>query len=217
MGNDEFNLGKLTVMRRLLLPSLLLAVSAASLTACSNDRLLNGTPTPVFQQIDRVGRPGIVELFSPYAGHGAFNSSAPSGDTGTIGAAIATFMTGTAGRSAATSSAAQTLLTPDVLIADLSKPGPASYLGIESAGRINGTSGTVASGGGLFGGRALTDDAVTANLSIAFGSTLSLLGLAADDGNESDGRSGRPTLTSDFVTTGSRTFSGTFPYLGAPH
>ncbi|MGH7708358.1 MAG: DUF4331 family protein [Vulcanimicrobiaceae bacterium] len=203
-------------MQRTLFHGAALMLTLTSLAACSNDRLLNGAPSAVFQQVDRVGRPAIVEIYSPFANHDKFARSLPSGDTATIGADIGTFVTGTAGRSSATVTYVQGLLTPDVLIADFSQSVPASYLGVETQGKLNGN-GTVAAGGGLFGGRALTDDVITADLGLAFGSTAALLGGAPDDGNELDGRAGRPNLATDHVAASATAYLPTFPYLADPH
>ena len=111
-------------------------------------------------------------------------------------------MTGTAGRSAATATYAQGLLTPDVLVADTSQVAvPASYLGVETNGKIVASTGQFGTGG-LFGGRGLTDDVIAANLGLAFGNTAAQLGGAPDDGDEQDGRSGRPTLSNDSCRPG---------------
>lgn len=117
-------------------------------------------------------------------------------------------MTGTAGRSQATTDVVKAVLVPDVMIADLSKTGPAAYLGVETNGAT----------GGTFGGRKLTDDVVDIDLGVIFGNTISKLGLAADDGKEI------PTLTTDNVsyTTAPKHYqdgvvsTAAFPYLGAP-
>jgi len=92
-------------------------------------------------------------------------------------------------------------LVPDVLKADLSKQGNATYLGVETGGAT----------GGLFGGRALTDDVVDLSLGVVFGTTISDLGLAPADGNDI------PTLTSDNVTSSGKHFKTVFPYLGNPY
>ncbi|HEY0798297.1 MAG TPA: hypothetical protein VGD50_04055, partial [Candidatus Baltobacteraceae bacterium] len=92
------------------------------------------------------------------------------------------------------------------------------YLGVETNG---------AGGVSLFGGRGLADDVMSTNLGIAFGSTLTTvqpnvypfpmpsMTPPPDDGNENDGRTGRPELVNANVTP-VRHFQGALPYLGPP-
>jgi Domain of unknown function (DUF4331) len=184
--------------------------SLLAFAGCSNDPTLTGTNVPSnFIQIDRVGRPAINTIFAPFAQHDANDRGVPSNDAKIIGPEIAGFMTQTAGRSAATATAAQALLltnNADVLLADLSQSGLAGYLGVETGGKI----------GAAFGGRGLTDDVMTTNLGIAFGNTLTTLGLTTDDGKENNGQNGTPQLSTDNVTSSSVTATSTFPYLAAP-
>ena len=193
-------------------PQSLLALSLLLLAACSNDPTLNntsGAPSN-FVQIDRVGKPGLNTLFVPFAQHDANDRNAPNKDVQVLSPEISTFLTQTAGRSAATVSAAQSLLVngsgANVLIADFSQSGSAGYLGVETAGKL----------GKPFGGRALTDDVMAANLGIAFGNTLTSIGLAADDGKENNGQNGTPNLANDNVSSSAKHFGTVFPYLGAP-
>lgn len=190
---------------------------AGLLAACSNDTALDTSKTnPIFQQIDRVGRPGVNVIFAPWANHDKNSRSAPSQDATLIKADIGTFMTGTAGRSAAISSYVQTLLAPDVLIADLSSSATtATYLGSETGGKL-GTTGTFGTGS-TFGGRALSDDVMTANLSLAFGNSVVLLtaGTSSPIPDDLKEQATTPDLTSAHVTA-VRHATSTFPYLGAP-
>ncbi len=190
-----------------LLPALAAGLVLAA-SGCSNDPTLtnnSGVPNN-FVQIDRVGRPGINTIFVPFAQHDANDRNSPSNDTQTLSPEISTFMTGTAGRSAATASAAVALLSPDVLIADFSQSGSAGYLGVETGAKI----------GTAFGGRALSDDVMTTNLGIAFGNTISTVNAGVpDDGKENNGQNGTPNLVNDNVSAPTNT-SSVFPYLAAP-
>lgn len=183
-------------------------ISLLAFAGCSNDPTLAGTNTGAFIQIDRVGRPALNTIFVPFAQHLANDQGTPAKDAQILGPEITTFMTQTAGRSAATTTAAQGLLlanNADVLVADFSQSGNAGYLGVETSQKI----------GSAFGGRALGDDVMTTNLGIAFGNTVSTLGLAADDGKENNGSNGTPNIVNDNVAASGGTTS-VFPYLGAP-
>ncbi|GAC1426053.1 MAG: hypothetical protein NVSMB5_20500 [Candidatus Velthaea sp.] len=209
------------------------AVSLA-LASCSNDPTVNTTtgaggttPTVAFLQIDRVGRPGLKELYLPYANHDAFNRAAPTTDVAQVAPQIDTFVTATGGRTPAISQFVQQLLAPDALIADIADPSArASYLGFETSAQI--ASDCNGLGATPFGGRGLSDDVVNAMLGITFGSLATSttlkgptpnLATAAppDDGAEQDGRSGRPNLTNQFAGCPNKGLTlQQFPYLGAP-
>ncbi len=154
-----------------------------------------------FIQQERLARPLINETLATVSNerHRTNNRITPAYDRFELARDMESFLTYPAGRSRATKDAIKSLLVPDVMIADLSKPGPASYLGVESKG----------ANGGSFGGRALTDDVVDALLGIIFGTTISDMGLAPADGKET------PSLTSDNVGA-DKHFLSEFPYLGDP-
>lgn len=160
----------------------------------------------VYAQIDRLSRPAINEVFATVANdRHAVNHTlhSPIDDVGPNGLAgdIQTFMTGTAGRSQAITSAVIQVIVPDVMRVDLSQPTTqAAYLGVET----NGVTGS------KFGGRALTDDVIDTDLGIIFGNTIPTLGLAPDDGKEI------PGLTTDNVGYDKHCTLTTFPYVGAP-
>src|ERR1700719_2813958 len=83
-------------------------LSFGAFASCSNDPTLTGSNTTgstlVFTQIDRVGRAGVTEVFSPYARHDASNRLGPLADVSGIQGDINTFVTGPyGGRSAAIS------------------------------------------------------------------------------------------------------------------
>ncbi len=159
-----------------------------------------------FTQFDRLARPAINEVFATVANnrHQANNQDNPTDDKAQLANDIQSFMTGTAGRSQAITDAVKAVIigqTGDVEKADLSSnASKAAYLGVETSGAT----------GSTFGGRALTDDVIDADLGIIFGDTIPKLGLAADDGKEI------PTLTTDNVGPQAKHFTNTFPYLGAP-
>ena len=211
------------------------ALALAALAACSNDPTVNpnGTNTTgsniAFLQIDRIGKPGIKELYVPYANHAAYNGALPQNDVSAYGPAIGGFVTGApAGRSAAIGAYVAALLAPDALIADFNDTsGRASYLGWETGGQLavdcTGLPGTP------FGGRALNDDVVSAMLGLAFGNLATSTTLTAatpnvsptmappDDGAEKNGANGTPNLTNQHVSCAGKGFTPLqFPYLAAP-
>jgi hypothetical protein len=215
-------------MHRIITLTVAVAMALAAFSSCSNDPTLGGANTTGaninFVQIDGVGRPGIQEVFVPYALHDANNRSSPSGESAVLGPQINAFVgpSGFGLRSAATASYIQALLTPDVLIADFSqRTTTASYLGWETGGQISDNNCSVLGGPpNAFGGRGLTEDVVDATFGIVFGNTASHLTAPtpnvpapqpADDGAET------PTLTSDNVSCDTTNLTPTqFPYLGTP-
>jgi uncharacterized protein DUF4331 len=174
-----------------------------------NDHFLPATmPAPAqYQQIERLARPAIKELFQQFANHDGTNKTPPwqtplSGQT--LFQEIGSFTTTVGGRSAANAATLQAILIPDEIAADLSQSGNAAYLGVETGGAT----------GGKFGGRALTDDVIDISLGAVFGNTLSALKLIPDDGKET------PCLTTDNVPAQAakdNITATTFPYVGAPH
>lgn len=159
----------------------------------------NGPQT--FVQRERLARPVVNEVFATVANnqHLINDTINPTQDAAELAPDIRGFMTGTAGRSAEITNVVNAVLVPDVMIVDLSKSGPAAYLGVETGGKT----------GSTFGGRKLQDDVVDTSLGIVFGNTIPTLGLAPDDGKEI------PALTSDNVGP-SKTYLNTFPYLPNP-
>ena len=212
-----------------------LALGAAA--GCSNDPTVetggattNGSNI-VFIQIDREGRPGIKELYLPYANHEAFNRITPSADTATQ-PQIVSFITGApANRSAAVATYVSNLLTPDALVANFNDPSThASYLGYET------NAGIAANCTGLapneFGGRDLNDDVVNVMLGLTFGNLATTSNpttpqavpvpapagtLAPDDGKEQNGTNGTPNLTNQMAPCSTKGYTfGSFPYLAPP-
>ncbi len=163
-----------------------------------------GAGSHVYAQIDRLSRPAINEVFATVANNRHAQNhtlDSPTDDPNQLANDIQGFMTRTAGRSPAIAAAVVKVIVPDVLKVDLSQQGvPAAYLGVETGGAT----------GSPFGGRALTDDVIDADLGVIFGNTIPSLGLAPDDGKEI------PTLTTDNVGYDKHCTLTTFPYVGAP-
>ena len=220
-------------IKRLATVGLSFGLALAAFSSCSNDPTLGGgsdVSNRVFIQADRVGNPGIVQVFSPWARHDASLRATPQGDATAAQTDINTFVTNYGGRSAAISTFIQNILVPDVLIADMSQTATgASYLGVETAGQINDyCAGYTKPGTGLFGGRALQEDVVDTTLSLVFGSLVPQIsagstvpnvpaGAIPDDGKEQNGLNGTPQLTTDNVTCVNKGWTfGQFPYLGNP-
>ncbi len=211
--------------------------AAVALAACGGAGVSNsgGGPTSAlgsgpFKQLDRLNRPAINEVFATFAEHQQNNVDTPDQDKAVLGPEIVSFTTNVGGRSTAIANVLASVLTPDVQIADMAgtsqscigaAPGTCNnYLGIETGGATQAPKGLKP-----FGGRALTDDIVDISLSAIFGNVVPSLGLAPDDGKESDGRADgsypsghRPNLTSDGVSylTAPKHFTTAFPYLGSP-
>jgi len=222
-------------MKHILPVAFAAALSAATLSACSNDPTVtnqNVTSTGsniVFVQIDREGKPGVKELYLPYSQHDPFNRNTPHSDPGNYGASIASFVSGTAGRSAGIATYVQYLLLPDALIANTSDASArASYLGWETGGQI--TTDCTGLAPGTFGGRSLGDDVVSTMLGLSFGnlatstvlkkatpnvvnetSTGGATPIAPDDGHDT------AALSNQHVScAGSGVTQHTFPYLAPP-
>lgn len=155
----------------------------------------------VFIQQDRLARPAINEVLATvsFDRHRINNRIAPTDDPNQVARDIRGFYKFPAGRSDAIADAAVSVLVPDVMKVDLSQPGPASYLGVETGGFT----------GGKFGGRKLSDDVVDIDLGAVFGNTIPALGLAPNDGKA------LPQFTSDNVGPQNNELP-TFPYLAPP-
>ncbi len=158
-----------------------------------------------FKQIERWGRPAVKEAFEMFDNHDTTNRSTPTNDP-VLPNDIVNFTTTVAGRSQAIATTIQSVLIPDEMAVDLSQPGPAAYLGVETKGAT----------GSKFGGRGLPDDVIDISLGIIFGKTLTTapggLGLVPDDGKET------PCLTTDNVgPSTAQVPTGTFPYLQGPY
>lgn len=179
-----------------------LVVSLAA-AACSSSSTSSNPSTQSYQQIELLSRPAVKEAFEAFANHDTTNRNSPFSPNPILGTDINSFMTGVAGRNAATANLTQAILIPNVMVADLSKTGVgAGYLGVETSPAGSGIS--------PFGGRSLHDDVIALSLSVIFGNTLSALGLTPDDGHES------PCLATDNVPYAAKHDTTTFPYVGTP-
>ena len=174
--------------------------------------VFSGAPDFNYTQLDRLARPAVNEVLAVVTDrrHEHNDKDNPTDDsdpnTGLV-TDIDSFLQFPAGRSAAIRNVIESVLVPDVMIADLSQTGGASYLGTEVTQALSG--GTKSA----FGGRALTDDVVDISLGIIFGNTVPALGLAPDDGNE------LPSFTTDNVgyDQSVKHTLNAFPYVGTPN
>src|SRR5579885_3587867 len=85
---------------------------AVSVGGCTNDTSLTGSgvTTGTFFQIARIGRPLVIELFTPWADHNSILRSEPAADGKTLYNDIGDFMMQTANRSPAISQFVQNML-----------------------------------------------------------------------------------------------------------
>jgi hypothetical protein len=203
-------------MRTIIASAVSAVVALAALAACSSSGSTTINRQSQYQQIERLSRPAIKEVFESFANHDATNRSAPTNDT-QLQTSIQTFLgpppNGVANRSVATANFIVGVLIPDETQADLSvtvagcgTPNSpcAAYLGHETGGAT----------GTTFGGRWLNDDVVKTSLGIIFGNTVAALGGAPNDNNESW------CLTDQNLSGGEgafQTYSATFPYVNAPY
>jgi Domain of unknown function (DUF4331) len=174
--------------------------------------VLTGAPDFVYQQLDRLARPVANEGLATVTDrrHEHNDRDNPTDDANPKHGLITDidgFLQFPAGRSLAIRKVIESVLVPDVMVADLSQSGHASYLGFEVTQALSG--GTKSS----FGGRSLTDDVIDITLGILFGNTIPALGLAHDDGAE------LPSFTSDNVgyNAAVKHTLADFPFVGTPH
>jgi len=183
-----------------------------------------GTTNQTYIQVERLARPAVKEATETYANHDATNRSTITDDA-LLARSIHTFATRVAGRSDGIADALDKLLIPDAIEADLSAPGPARYLAVETNGKsglpvavvravppigIFGIKRALGDPYRQFGGRDLRSPVIDLSLGAIFGSLVPKLGLARDDGHET------ACLTSDHTTPAAKHYSDSFPYVGAP-
>lgn len=178
-----------------------IAGAIAMVSACSDDNnTISGTDNVrVYNQIERLGNPLVSEVFFPKRDHGAHNNKGPSDDAALMTAGgtdvpghIRSFVSQFPGRTEKTITTLQAVLSPDMLLVYPNRAGA-------TAGWL---SWALQPGVG-YGGRKFTDDVVDTGLASVFGNALD---------------PAQPVLaglTSDNVGASVRTFSATFPYLGA--
>jgi len=130
--------------------------------------LLNKT----LQQEDRFGLPAIATVFIPTTLKDAYNLGSPSGDVANFKSLIVAKLMAF-GQDAASANALASALSPDVQPIDLSQPST------------------------FLNGRKPSDDVITAELHLIFGSNVA--------------------LNDDHVDANDTPFLTTFPYLAGPH
>ncbi|HYT82963.1 MAG TPA: DUF4331 family protein [Gemmatimonadales bacterium] len=123
-------------------------------------------------QEDRFGLPAIATVFIPTDLKDAYNQAAPSGDVANFKSLIVAKLMAF-GQDAASANVLASALAPDIQPIDLSKPT------------------------GFLNGRTLSDDVITAELRLIFGSNAA--------------------LNDDHVDANDKPFLATFPYLAGPH
>ena len=181
-------------MRFLLSPRVFgLALALPLLAACSDDNT-GGTTAPdtqrTYSQIERLGNPLVSEVFFMKRDHGLHNNTAPATDVANgFGDKIKAF-TNAFNRGPTIANTLAAVLVPDMLLVYPNRSGA-------SAGWL---SWALAAG---YGGRTLKDDVVDAGLTAIFGKLLDPNATVVTG------------LTSDNVSTSTRTYLTTFPYLEA--
>ena len=182
-------------------------VALALATGCSSDSLTavddptaaragvkSASESKVYDQLDFLGNPLVAEVTIVKANHDAYNRTMPYASA-TYRPQTESFIVNVAGRPLAYAQTVASVLYPDMLIVDSSKP--ASSAGWLSWALANG-----------YGGRKLSDDVVDIGLYAIFSSLLS-----------PDGASCAPgalPLCTDNVSANDKPFLSTFPYLAAP-
>ncbi|GAC1301372.1 MAG: hypothetical protein NVSMB19_09430 [Vulcanimicrobiaceae bacterium] len=179
--------------------------------------------TATYTQVERLARPAVKEATENFADHDATNRSPITNDT-VLSNSVRSFMINVAHRSPKVADAAVKVLIPDAIEADLSAPGPARYLAVETNGKsglpiaviravppfgIYGIKRALGDPYRHFGGRDLRSPVIDLSLGAIFGSLIPKLGLAPDDGKET------ACLTSDNVTPAAKHYQNDFPYTGA--
>lgn len=171
------------------------ALALPLIAACSDDDSNTGgttgpNTTRTYQQIERLGNPLVSEVFFMKRDHGLHNNTAPATDVvNGFGDKIKAF-TNAFNRGPAIANTLAAVLVPDMLMVYPNRAG-------NTAGWL---SWALANG---YGGRKLSDDVVDAGLTAIFGNLL--------DANATV----LPGLTSDNISTSTRTYLTTFPYLEA--
>ncbi len=232
LAKPDGNLGRINVWATTSLPKMdadaspssplavLATVAKRFNTAIGKDTAAQGTYT----QVERLARPAVKEATENFADHDATNRSTITDDA-LLAKSIHTFVKTVAKRSDAIADAAVKVLIPDAIEADLSAPGPARYLAVETNGKsglpvavvrlvppggIDGIKRALGDPYRHFGGRDLRSPVIDLSLGSIFGSLIPKLGLAPDDGHET------ACLTSDHTTPAAHHVLDVFPYTGVP-
>ena len=148
----------------------------------------------VYEQVEFLGNPLVSEVTILKANHDAYNRTMPYASA-TFQPQTESFIGNVAGRPLAYAQVVSSVLYPDMLIVDSSKPA-------NTAGWLNWA---LANG---YGGRKLTDDVVDIGLYAIFSSLLSPTGASCAPG--------ALPLCTDNVNANGKSFLSTFPYLAPP-
>jgi len=179
------------------------AVVGALLTACGdgsrsplapNGANLTTSSADVYDQVEFLGNPLVSEVTIVKANHDLYNRTQPY-NTATFKPQTAQFVTGVGGRPQALADVLTSVLYPDMLVVDTSKPG--STAGWLSWALANG-----------YGGRKLTDDVVDIALTAVFSTLLNPTGASCAPF--------QLPLCTDNVSASGKAFLSTFPYLANP-
>ncbi|MCC7051839.1 MAG: DUF4331 family protein [Gemmatimonadaceae bacterium] len=169
------------------------ALLLLTVAACSDDNDGGSTSpdvTRTYNQVERLGNPLVSEVFFAKRDHGLHNSTAPATDVANgFGDKIKGF-TNAFNRGPTIANTLAAVLVPDVLLVYPNRDGA-------TAGWL---SWALASG---YGGRKLQDDVVDAGLTAVFGRLLDPSAAVVTG------------LTSDNISTSTRTYGTAFPYLEA--
>ena len=232
LADSKGTVGRINVWTTTSLPTSDAASQPTSPTAllsgvASRFNTIMGTPsddTATYRQDERLGRPAVKEATENFADHDKTNRSLITNDT-VLAQSILTFEKKAAHRSDAVAHAALHVLIPDAIEADLTAPGPARYLAVETNGKsglpiavirlvppplIYGVKRSLGDPYRHFGGRDLRSPVIDLSLGALFGSLIPKLGLAPEDHQET------PCLTSDFTTPAAKHIETNFPYTGVP-
>jgi hypothetical protein len=170
--------------------TLVAALAVSALSACSDDD--NGGTSPnvvrTYNQIERLGNPLVSEVFFMKRDHGLHNSTAPATDIANGFPDKIRAFTNSFNRGPTIANTLASVLVPDVLLVFPNRAG-------STAGWL---SWALAAG---YGGRRLQDDVVDAGLGAIFGRVVDPAATVLTG------------LTSDNVSTSTRTYQTTFPYL----
>ncbi len=179
-----------TSLRALCLVLVLPIVAACSDNNTDNGGITSPTTVRTYSQVERLGNPLVSEVFFQKRDHGLANSTAPATDVANgFGDKIKAF-TNAFNRGPAIANTLAAVLVPDMLLVFPNRAGNTS--GWLSWALANG-----------YGGRNLKDDVVDAGLTAIFGNLLDSSAPVL------------PGLTSDNISTSTRTYLTTFPYLEA--
>lgn len=167
----------MTRIASLTAPLAALALTAFAATGCQNPYMPNDVELSVLmhqtlQQEDRFGLPAIATVFIPTDMKDAYNQAAPDGDVANYKSLIVAKLMAF-GHDAASANALASALVPDIQPIDVTQPS------------------------GFLNGRTPSDDVITAELGLIFGSNAA--------------------LNDDHVDANDKPFLATFPYLAGPH